>query len=270
MIWTIEDLLNSSAEEVEEVRSGIKLREYYYKGARQMGRETGPTLDEYEEWKETPPTETCRTCDGTGLWKKGMRSVGTIHASSAHTCRRRLYYDVIADRAPKSEFRPELLVTFSMGHAIHDVVQRALHIALPGKFKDEVRVDLPEAFVLNSRTDGVVELPKARVLLEIKSIGKEFDTLTEPKKEHLVQAEGIYATALDIPFISFLYVSKHWPHSVKEFVVPYNPRTYKKWWRNKGKKVDDAIESGIAPIADADKNMCQQCPYNYFCDQRLS
>lgn len=270
MIKTIEDLDNSTPEEIEEIRSSIKIREHYYKGARAMGKTTGLTIKEYREWEDTPATDTCRSCDGTGLWKEGRRSVGTIHASSAHTCRLRLYYDVLAEHPPKNDFRPELLVTFAMGHAIHDVVQKALHIALPGDFRDEVRVDYPEAFVINSRTDGVIDLPHARVLLEIKSIGSEFDNLTEPKKDHMIQAVGIYATALNVPFISFLYVSKKWPHSVKEFVVPYDKKVYRKWWRNKGSKVDEALNSGQPPIADADKNTCQQCPYNYFCDQRLT
>ena len=268
-IETIKDLEGLSPEEIEDIRSSIKLKDYYYKGAREMGRQTGLTLDEYEAWKEAEPTEECRTCDGTGLWKKPERSVGTIHASSAHTCRRRLYYDVIADKAPKNEFRPELLITFAIGHAIHDVVQKALHVALPGKFEDEVRVDNVEAFILNSRTDGVVDLPQARVLLEIKSIGSEYDKLTAPKADHINQAVGIYAHSLEVPFISFLYVSKAWPYPVKEFVVPYDKKVYRKWWRKKGKYVDDAIEAGVPPIADADKSTCQQCPYNYFCEQRM-
>ena len=268
-IQTIEDLESLTPEEVEEVRSSIKLKDYYYKGAREMGRQTGLTLEEYNTWKEAEPTKPCRTCNGTGLWKKPERSVGTIHASSAHTCRRRLYYDVMADRAPKSEFRPELLITFAIGHAIHDVVQKALHVALPGKFEDEVRVDNHEAFVTNSRTDGVVELPQARVLLEIKSIGKEFETLTKPKDDHIVQAVGIYAHSLQVPFISFLYVSKAWPYPVKEFVVPYDSKVYRKWWRKKGSRVDEAMDRGEPPIADADKNTCNQCPYNYFCEQRF-
>jgi len=268
-IRTIEDLDSLTSEEVEYVRGSIKLRDYYYKGARIMGRQTGLTLTEYEAWKAEEPTEECRSCRGTGLWKEPQRSVGTIHASSAHTCRRRLYYDVMADRAPKSEFRPELLITFAIGHAIHDVVQKALHVALPGKFEDEVRVDNVEAFVLNSRTDGVVELPQARVLLEIKSIGKEFDKLTGPKEDHINQAVGIYAHSLEVPFISFLYVSKSWPYPVKEFVVPYSHKVYRKWWRRKGSKVDEAIELRSPPIADANKNTCNQCPYNYFCEQRF-
>jgi len=268
-IRTIEDLEGLSPEEIEDIRSSIKLKEFYYLGARQMGRQTGLTLSEYEEWRQEEPVEECRTCHGTGMWKEPKRSVGTIHASSAHTCRRRLYYDVMADHAPKTEFRPELLITFAIGHAIHDVVQKALHIALPGNFEDEVRVDNPEAFVLNSRTDGVVDLPQARVLLEIKSIGGEFDKLSQPKEDHINQAVGIYAHSLDVPFISFLYVSKAWPYPVKEFVVPYDHKVYRKWWRKKGSVVDAAIESGVPPIADSTKSDCQQCPYNYFCEQRL-
>lgn len=269
MIKTIDDLEGLTAEEIESIRSSINLRQYYYYGAGEMGRQTGLTQSEYDAWRDAEPTEECRTCGGTGLWKKPERSVGTIHASSAHTCRRRLYYDVMADHPPKNEFRPELLITFAIGHAIHDVVQKALHVALPGKFEDEVRVDNDEAFVMNSRTDGVVELPQARVLLEIKSIGKEFDNLTKPKDDHIIQAVGIYAHSLSVPFISFLYVSKSWPYPVKEFVLTYDKKIYRKWWRHKGSKVDEAIELGEPPIADADKSTCQQCPYNYFCDQRM-
>jgi CRISPR/Cas system-associated exonuclease Cas4 (RecB family) len=269
MIWTTEDLKNATPEEVEKVRSRISIKEHYYVGLRRTGRSVGLTLDEYEKWQEQEPTDPCPTCKGTGLWKKPVRSVGCIHASSAHTCRRRLYYDVVADHAPKQEISPELQHTFRIGHAMHDVAQAALHESLAGSFRDEVRVDMPEAFITNSRTDGVIELPHTRVLLEIKSIGSEFDRLTEPKKDHLTQAVGIYATALDIPFISFLYISKKWPLPVKEFVVAYDGRIYRKWWRSKGSHVENALEAGEPPVADANKQMCSQCPYNYFCTQRI-
>jgi len=268
MINTISDLKDYTAEEIENVRSGIDLRGYFYIGAKKMGTQVGATLEEYEDWKAKEPDLECRPCRGSGLYKAPKRSVGTIHASSAHMCVRRLYYDVIADKAPKSNINTQLQITFQMGHAIHDVVQKALHASLGENFKDEVRVDLDEAFVINSRTDGVCVLPTARVLLEIKSIGKEFDRLTEPKPEHLTQAMGIYATALDVPFVSYLYVSKLWPHEVKEFVLPYNERVYKRWWRKKGSLVEAAIEAGEPPIADADKYQCKDCPYNYFCEQR--
>ena len=268
MIKTIEDLKASTPEEIEDVRSAISLRSYYFLGMKEMGNQVGLTLDEYEAWRQKSPTKDCRSCKGTGKYKVPERSVGTIHASSAHMCVRRLYYDVVADMAPKTTLRSSLLITFSMGHSIHDVVQKALHLSLGENFQDEVRVDLNEAFVINSRTDGVAELSNARVLLEIKSIGKEFDKLTEPKKEHLTQAVGIYATALEVPFISFLYVSKLWPHEVKEFVLAYDERIYRRWWRKKGSKVEAALSAGEPPIADSTKYECRDCAYNYFCEQR--
>lgn len=267
MIRTIADLDKYTKEEIEDVRKTINLVEHYYNGSRILGRKTGLTLSEYQQWQAGEPKD-CRTCSGTGKWKPPVRSVGTIHASSAHTCRRRLYYDVVADKAPKQTLAPELLVTFAMGHAIHDHAQKALHVSLGDKFRDEVRVDLPEAFVTNSRTDGLIEFPNCRVVLEIKSIGSEFERLTEPKKEHILQAMGIYATALDAPFVSFLYVSKKWPHKVKEFVLTYNERIFETWWVLKGSEVEKALVSGIAPFADATKEMCRQCPYSYFCEQR--
>ena len=268
MINTIKDLENHSPEEIENVRSGIDLRAYMYLGLREMGTKEGLTMTQYEEWQAKEPDKECKACDGTGVFKVPERSVGCIHASSAHACVRRLYYDVVADKAPRSNIPPRLMFTFQMGHAIHDVVQKALHISLKNSFEDEVRVDLVEAFVLNSRTDGVAILPNARVLLEIKSIGKEFDKLTEPKPEHLIQAMGIYATALEVPFVSFLYVSKLWPHEVKEFVVPYDPKIYRRWWRTKGSVVEKALQEGEPPIADANKYECSDCAYNYFCEQR--
>jgi CRISPR/Cas system-associated exonuclease Cas4 (RecB family) len=181
-----------------------------------------------------------------------------------------LFYDVTGEHPPKHVIPHELQITFAMGHAIHDKIQRALHFAFKGRFADEVKVDLYEAFVAGSSADGVLDLGHTRVLVEVKSIGKEFDKLQAPKTAHLVQAAGIYATALDTPFISYLYVSKAWPHSIKEFVIPYDPMVYKKWWRSKGSKVEDALESGEPPIADSDKYECTSCPYNYFCPQKLN
>lgn len=268
-IKTIEDLQKYSTEEIESVRASVNLRGLYYSGVRKTGQKEGLNLEQYNAWKVAPATETCRSCKGTGKYKKPERSVGVVHASSAHMCVRRLYYDVDGSHTPKSSISPELQITFAMGHAIHDVVQKALHEALPGKFEDEVTVDHDEAFIYGSHTDGVIDDDDVRVLLEIKSIGKEFDTLRKPKPEHIVQAVGMYARALRVPFISFLYVSKLWPHDVKEFVVTYDEAIFRRWWRDKGDVLDQALEKGIAPVADATREDCNMCPYAYLCPQRL-
>ena len=269
MISRIRDLSAHSADEIERVRQSINLRGYYFQGVKRLGSKTGMTLEEYKTWKKEPAKDPCRPCKGTGLYKKPERSVGTIHASSAHSCVRRLYYDVDGSHPPKTSILPALQITFSIGHGIHDVVQRALHEALPGKFEDEIRVDLDEAFVIGSHTDGVAEVPLARVLVEIKSMGGEFDTLVKPKPEHITQAVAIYAKALDAPFISFLYVSKKWPHEVKEFVMTYDEIYFQRWWKKKGAVVEAALEEGIPPVADATKDDCSMCPYAYFCTQKI-
>jgi len=266
-INTIEDLDKFSAEEIEQIRSSIDIRSYYNLGARKLGTKVGLTLQEYREWRAKEPDQVCRSCGGTGLFKPYERSVGTVHASSSHMCVRRLYYDVVADKAPKQFIPHALLMTFAIGHAIHDVVQKALHLSIPG-FLDEVKIDLPELFVMGSSTDGLIPLSNCRVLLEIKSIGKEFDKLTAPKPAHIIQAMGIYANALDVPFISFLYVSKSWPHDIKEFVLTYDKKIEKRWWRTTGIKIEEALSTGQPPIATADRYECSSCPYNYFCEQR--
>ena len=272
-IYSISDLDGRTDAEIEDVRSSIDIRGHYYSGSAILGAQEGLTLDDYLKWEEAPPTETCRSCEGTGLFKKPVRSVGTVHASSAHTCVRRLYYDIVADKPPIQKISRELQVVFAIGHAIHDQVQKALHASFSQSdeqsFEDEVRVDLPEAFVSNSRTDGLIQTSNAKVVLEIKTIGKEFEKLKGPKKEHIMQAMGIYATALDAPFVSFLYVSKEYPHPVKEFVLVYDPKPYDRWWKKKGDKIEAALGAKTPPIADSNKSDCQQCGYKYFCEQRI-
>jgi hypothetical protein len=268
-IMTIEDLKNASPSDIEQVRSSISIAAIARKQMVENGNKTGLTAEEYQHHLDTREArkETCGTCRGKGFILPKERSVGTIHASSAHYCRTRLYYDVMAEHAPKSEIDPSLLFTFQIGHALHETVQGALASALKDKFKEEVRVDMPEAFINGSSADGVVELDNCRVLLEIKSIGSNFTTLTKPLEYHRTQAMGIYATALDVPFVSTLYVEKAWPHNFKEFVETYDPAVYAKWWRNKGSWVEKAIEEGQPPVADSDKWECMECTYSHVCPQ---
>ena len=69
--------------------------------------------------------------------------------------------------------------------------------------EDEVRVDLPEALILDGSADGVGQFPLCRAGLEIKTMSeKEFGTLRKPKPEHIVQASALYSKGLDVPFMS--------------------------------------------------------------------
>lgn len=265
-ILTIDDLFDSTPEEIEEVLNTINLTDLYYAGAAHRGKKTGLTKKTHKKFK--PKKVPCKTCDGTGIFIKKPRSINTIHASASSFCRTRLFYDVQAEIEPKEVIKPALQVTFAMGHAIHDCVQSALEDMLMEDIELEATVDFPEAMVYGSHTDGIVHLPQAKVILEIKSISaNEFAKLTKPKAEHRTQACGIYATATNSPFISYFYVSKGWPHDVKEFVEPYDPKVFEDWKENKLKPIEEAIETGQPPVMDTSKYECSNCKYSHACPQ---
>ena len=78
---------------------------------------------------------------------------------------------------------------------------------------------------------------------------------------------GIYATALDAPFVSTLYVEKAWPHNFKEFVEVYDPSVYNNWWKKKGSWVEKGLLNEEPPIADSNKWECVDCCYATSCSQ---
>ena len=271
MIETISDLKKASKQEISDAIRNIDIRGVVTRGLVNRGRRPGYTMDQWRKEREKRESETCPTCAGRGHVHQKLRTVGTIHASGATRCVVSLYYDVTGEIAPAEELKPELLITFEIGHAIHGLVQEVLHEELGDAFADEVRVDLQEAMILNGSADGIIWLPRCRVLLEIKTISEnEYGKLRKPKPDHLIQAVGLYAKGLDVPFISFLYISKGWPHDIKEYVVPYDERVFQNWYSQWGIKVEEALEEGVPPRAEnVSAYTCGQCKYNSDCPQAL-
>lgn len=270
MIVTISDLENASDKEIEKARKSVSFKKLLEAQLKKDGSKPGLTYDEWEEKAKNRKAKECETCRGTGEVMEKLRTVGTIHASSSSRCVTRLYYDVTGEIAPKEELSIALLITFAIGHAIHDVAQKAMHRAMKDNFEDEVRVDLPEALILDGSADGVGWFPLCRAGLEIKTMSeREFATLRKPKPEHIVQASALYSKGLDVPFMSFLYISKGWPHSMKEYVIAYDEKRFRAWYREKAGKVEEALETGKPPRADASKYECKDCGYSYECPQAL-
>jgi len=271
VIETIRDLERASQKEIDDALRNIDIRGIVTKGLVERGRRPGYTMDQWREKRDGRKPKGCPTCHGKGTVIEPIRTVGTVHASGACKCVVSIYYDVTGEIAPKEELKPELLITFGIGHAIHGLVQDVLHDQLGDTFADEVRVDLQEAMILNGSADGIIWLPRCRVLLEIKTISEtEYGKLRKPKPEHLIQAAGLYAKGLDAPFISFLYVSKGWPHNIKEYVLPYDERVFQNWYKKWGSKVDKALEEGRPPRAEGVSSYeCGQCKYHYECPQAL-
>ena len=271
MIRTIADLEAASEEEVAEALKSINLKFIAQRQMKKDGDQPGLTYDMWEDFLKNRKPKPCTACGGTGEVLPTVRSVGTIHASATARCRLRLYYDIIGDFQPKEYISPELQITFLIGHSVHAVLQNALAKALGDKFRDEVKVDLDDYLIYGSSTDGEVELPKARVILEIKTMSeKQFVTLNKPKPEHRLQANGIYATGLDCPFVCYLYVSKGWPHNIKQYVEPYDPRLLRQWVRDKWRHIEKALTDGVPPIPDATKYECKDCCYKRDCPQAIT
>ena len=270
MIRTIADLESATEEEIEEARKSINLKFIATRQMKKDGKKIGLSYDMWETFLKTRQPLPCTSCDGTGLVMPTVRSVGTIHASQTARCKLRLYYDIIGDFQPEEYIPPELQITFTIGHAVHAVVQAALNTALGDTFRDEVKVDIDDFLIYGSSTDGLWEAPKARVVLEIKTMSeKEFQKLNKPKPDHRLQANGIYATGLDCPFICYLYVSKGWPHSIKQYVEVYDPRLLSQWVREKWRPIEKALMDGVPPIPDATKYECKECCYKRDCPQAL-
>jgi len=189
VIETIRDLERASQKEIDDALRNIDIRGIVTKGLVERGRRPGYTMDQWREKRDSREPEDCPTCYGRGTVLEPIRTVGTVHASGACKCVVSIYYDVTGEIAPKEELKPELLITFGIGHAIHGLVQDVLHDQLGDTFADEVRVDLQEAMILNGSADGIIWLPRCRVLLEIKTISEtEYGKLRKPKPEHLIQA----------------------------------------------------------------------------------
>ncbi len=268
MIHTIDDLANVTAQDVAAILAKIDLKGLVYRQLSKDGRRRGMTRDVFEAVVANARPHKCKACDGQGEIQPHFRSIGTVHPSSAHRCRLKLYYDVLAEMESEEEISPELQFIFDVGHAIHATIQKSLHRALPGGFTEEVTVDLPESFIENGHADGVVEQPDHTYVIEIKTIsGDGYDKLSKPKEEHILQA-SIYCRALNVPFMCFLYVNKA-TGAMKQFPMVYDERVYQNWRRDKIEPIEKALETGTEPIADAGKYECSGCGYRENCTQRI-
>jgi hypothetical protein len=278
-IHTIDDLLTASPKEIEEAKQSLQIRKRITETMTRWGKEEGYTLEEYKKAViDAEKLRLCPHCHGTGKVRgKRPRTVGCIHPSSAAECRLRLYYDVTGEFPTSQEIKPALQITFQIGHVLHDFLQRALADSVEFYNREYQRSESfdPEARVnmglVQGNTDGDICFETADAILEIKTDGpSSFPKRRGPDPKHEIQAGGLYATGLNKPFIVYLYVEKVWPHSIKEYVKPYDARIFRKWWKGKGAHVERALATGTPPIADAKPSECTNCPYGAVCTQNTS
>lgn len=278
-IHSIDDLSHATRDEIKKAGASLQLKKRVLDQLTLQGDEPGLTLTQYEERaREAAKPRTCPVCHGVGkLPGQPPRRVGVIHPSSAHSCRYRLYLDVTGEFVPERRIAPGLQFTFDIGHAIHATVQNTLiasvrrnnaQMGINELFDPEAEVDMG---LVRGNTDGDGSFLHADFILEIKTDGpSSFGPRSKPSAEHITQAMGLYATGLDKPFVVYLYISKIYPHPIKEYVLPYDKKVFQSWWRKKGRHVEQALASGKEPLADGTAGECRNCPYRSVCTQSLA
>lgn len=150
-----------------------------------------------------------------------VREKSFIHTSEVlRGCPRKMYYDLTGvEHSNPSAGRPapQLQMIFDFGTWIHSYVQMLLFRA--GALEG---IEVPffnDEFMIGGKADGILKLPKRR-LLEIKSSNSnKFRSLkTAADSDHVTQA-SVYAKNLGIDEIHILYINKD-NCEVKEFVTP--------------------------------------------------
>lgn len=200
-------------------------------------------------------------------------------------CKRQLFFR-LSDRFEdkREDFKPPTLRTFAVGHSIHSLVQAWLkdmgtiqgfpHSA----FGSEVRV-FSEELNIRGSVDDIVLFPASGklYLIEIKTMnGTAFNQLKAPKQEHQLQSR-IYLHCLknysDLPPIEeaiVLYISKDYPHSLKEFKLKEGDVSpiLKRWREVQEALIADDC-SGLDWECRSDSRQEQNCPYSDICRKVL-
>lgn len=148
------------------------------------------------------------------------RNTGFLSPSemSISDCDRRMVYKLL--KTPRrAEIPPNLRRVFDMGHAVHEVIQTAMHEA-DEAFKSEVTASV-EGTMISGSCDGVLKIDKPGMGLEIKSISHgQFVKLKSPKKDHKKQA-NIYLAAENLQKMLFVYYDKQ----TGECALFYEPKS---------------------------------------------
>ena len=195
-----------------------------------------------------------------------QRSGGYYSPSSLPYCSRAMYYQR-ARVEQRGCLEAQTRITFGVGHAVHDMLQAWLLDAIG---EDSLRIEVPcvdEELHIRGAADGLFELEHFRKLLEIKTIsGKGFADLTKPKPEHMLQTH-CYAHMLDTPLLVFLYISKEWPHPIKEYCVFFDRVVWGKAL-DKIESVERCFEAETPPPQEVGRG-CWECKFRWHCDPEL-
>ncbi len=186
-----------------------------------------------------------------------------FYITDAGKCPRAVFFKF--KKAPSEEIEPRILMMFDHGDHIHQLIMKPLF-----GIKDirvvAAEIAIPPQELITGRADAIISDGKDLYVLDIKSInGQIFNTLQEPKEEHLNQIQ-LYLHFFKQKKGILLYVNKD-TQDLKEFFVDYNPQIAKKLLEELI-NLKNKIDQNIIPERIAgwpDNWQCQYCQFKEIC-----
>lgn len=171
-------------------------------------------IDEIHEYLMTPEAQ-------------GLRSTGSFNPSGLTGCKRAMAYNYLKAPVNEVNFEPRLMITFELGHYIHERFQDMFERMAKRKgwqFIPEMRIlRTMNPWFISGRCDGLFILNDGtKEGIEIKSIHKEgFNRIYDrPLFEHQHQG-NIYSGLLKFNRMHYMYVNKD-SSQIKTFAVPFD------------------------------------------------
>jgi hypothetical protein len=168
--------------------------------------------------------DACKKCSTKGWVLKKPRLPGLHPSQIPNPCLLKIYWEM-KGKPEQSKHKPDSLLTFDIGHAVHDMLQGYGRGGAWGPmYEAEVTLSpqkqpIAAELMIQGSADAenilvIDDIPNAPIyevglVHEYKTIKKEnYDKLIRPKPEHKQQAT-IYGGVLNRPVVVYLYICKN-------------------------------------------------------------
>jgi hypothetical protein len=219
--------------------------------------------------------DACKKCSTKGWVLKKPRLPGLHPSQIPNPCLLKIYWEM-KGKPEQSKHKPDSLLTFDIGHAVHDMLQGYGRGGAWGPmYEAEVTLSpqkqpIAAELMIQGSADAenilvIDDIPNAPIyevglVHEYKTIKKEnYDKLIRPKPEHKQQAT-IYGGVLNRPVVVYLYICKN-DSRVSDYPVEFDPDMWSKV-HAKATLLVGYFNRGEEPAAEPGYG-CTQCPYAY-------
>lgn len=186
-----------------------------------------------------------------------------FYITDAGKCPRSVFFKF--KNAPREEIEPRVLMMFDHGDSIHKLIMKPL-LSTKDIHVVASEINIPPQELVSGRADAIISDGKELYVLDIKSInGSIFNSLTQPKEEHLNQLQ-LYLHFFQRKKGILLYVNKD-NQELKEFLIDYNSEQAQSLLKDFA-DLKTKINKNLLPdrLADYPQNwQCQYCQFKEIC-----